>query len=239
MVILSKVMETKNRLGIFIFLGLLSIAVSLPVAVKKYTDASRNVVVKGLCEKQVDADRAIWPIVYKEGGNSVAALSSIVATKNKAVVGWLKDAGFTDAEINVSSPKIEDLASTGYNEHRAYDYVLTSVITVCTDRVKDVVDLQKHQFDLLSKGIAIGSGNTWEYPVTYEYTSLSEIKAGMVEEAILNARASAEKFAKDSGSRLGKIISATQGQFSINDRDAHTPYIKTVRVVSTVNYSLK
>ena len=59
------------------------------------------------------------------------------------------------------------------------------------------------------------------------------------EEATKNARAAAEKFAKDSDSSLGKIRNASQGQFSISDRDANTPYIKSIRVVTTVNYYLK
>lgn len=61
----------------------------------------------------------------------------------------------------------------------------------------------------------------------------------MIEEATKNARASAEKFAQDSGSSLGKIRRANQGQFSITDRDSNTPYIKSVRVVTTVEYFLK
>lgn len=232
-------MEKKNILGICIFAGLLSIAIALPTAVRNFTDSSRNVTVKGLCEREVEADRAIWPIVYKEGGNSVSALAATVAEKNKTIVEWLRAAGLSDEEIDVSAPKIENLAANGYAEHRSYDYVMTSVITVCTNKVRFVVDLQKKQFDLLGKGIAIGSGNSWDYPVSYDYTSLNSIKAEMIEQAILNAREAADKFAKDSGSRIGRIRNATQGQFSILDRDANTPYIKTVRVVSTVNYSLR
>ncbi len=60
----------------------------------------------------------------------------------------------------------------------------------------------------------------------------------MIEEATRNARAVAEKFAADSQSRLGKLKRASQGQFTIEDRDSNTPYIKRVRVVSTVEYYL-
>lgn len=231
-------MEKKLSIGLYIFAGLLAIAIALPCAVKNYTDASRNVTVKGLCEREVEADRAIWPIVYKEGGNSLAALSAAVEAKNAVIIGWLREAGFTDEEITVSAPKVENLVANGYMEHRNYDYVMTAVITVCTGKVKDIIALQQHQFDLIGKGIAI-DGNNWEHPAVYEYTSLNSIKTGMIEEALANAREAADKFAHDSGSRLGKINTAVQGQFSIVDRDANTPYIKTVRVVSTVNWALK
>jgi hypothetical protein len=77
------------------------------------------------------------------------------------------------------------------------------------------------------------------YNVSYEFTGLNDIKPEMIEEATKNAREVAEKFATDSNSKLGKIRNASQGQFSISDRDANTPYIKKVRVVTTVNYYLK
>ena len=94
------------------------------------------------------------------------------------------------------------------------------------------------QGELLQKGIAV-TGGDYRYNVQYEYTGLNKIKPQMIEEATKNAREAAEKFAKDSESELGKIKSASQGQFSITDRDANTPYIKKVRVVTTVNYSLE
>ena len=61
----------------------------------------------------------------------------------------------------------------------------------------------------------------------------------MIAEATAKAREAAEKFAADSHSSLGKIQSASQGQFSISDRDQYTPQIKTVRVVTYINYQLE
>lgn len=86
-------------------------------------------------------------------------------------------------------------------------------------------------------GIAI-TGETYESKTQFLFTKLTEIKPGMIEEATKNAREAAEKFAQDSKSRLGKIKKASQGQFSIEDRDSNTPHIKKVRVVSTVEYYL-
>jgi hypothetical protein len=83
------------------------------------------------------------------------------------------------------------------------------------------------------------TGGDYRYNILYEFTGLNEIKPQMIEEATKNAREAAEKFAVDSGSRLGKIRNASQGQFTITDRDANTPFIKNVRVVTTVNYYLR
>ena len=73
----------------------------------------------------------------------------------------------------------------------------------------------------------------------YEFVAFREMKPKMMQEAIANAEKTAEQFAENSHSRLNKIISADQGQFSIDDRDSNTPWIKKVRVVTTITYSLK
>jgi hypothetical protein len=91
--------------------------------------------------------------------------------------------------------------------------------------------------DLGKQGIAI-SGENYQSKTVFEFTKLNDLKPVMIEEATKNARAVAEKFAQDSKSRLGKIKSASQGQFSIEDRDSGTHHIKKVRVVSTVEYYL-
>ncbi len=96
----------------------------------------------------------------------------------------------------------------------------------------EIIDLQAERYGSNER-------NPYRYNVQYEYTGLNQIKPQMIEEATKNARQAAEKFAKDSDSKLGKIRHANQGQFSISDRDANTPYIKKVRVVTTIDYSLE
>ncbi|WP_298648547.1 SIMPL domain-containing protein [uncultured Proteiniphilum sp.] len=117
-------------------------------------------------------------------------------------------------------------------------YNITSVITVTSGDVEKIRKLISEQTELLKQGVAI-TGGDYRYNTLYEFTGLNDIKPQMIEEATKNARAAAEKFALDSGSKLGKIRNASQGQFTITDRDANTPYIKNVRVVTTVNYYLK
>ena len=95
------------------------------------------------------------------------------------------------------------------------------------------------QSELLKRGIVTGGGSQWENPVEFKYEGLNSIKPQMIEDATRNAREVAQKFAKDSGSRLGKIKTANQGTFSIENRDSNTPYIKRVRVVTSVTYYLK
>jgi hypothetical protein len=120
----------------------------------------------------------------------------------------------------------------------AYRYNATSVVTVTSKDVAKVRKLMTEQAELLKQGIAIAGGD-YRYNVVYEFTGLNQIKPRMIEEATKNARTAADKFARDSDSELGKIRDASQGQFTITDRDANTPFIKNVRVVTTINYYLK
>ena len=129
------------------------------------------------------------------------------------------------------------LANEYGDNNRAFRYIAKNVVTVCTSDVDKVLALMSNQADLLKKGVVV-AGNDWENPVEFKYEGLNEIKPQMIEEATKNAREVAEKFAKDSDSKIGKIKSANQGTFSIEARDSNTPYIKRVRVVTSVTYYL-
>ena len=156
------------------------------------------------------------------------------------MVAFLKAGGIAEEEISVNPPTISDRQADNYgNEIMNYRYKAKSVITVTSNNVDKVRQLISRQADLMKEGIALVTPEYDSNPVTYEFTGLNEVKPEMVEEATRNARLTAEKFAVDSDSKLGKIRSASQGQFSIEDRDATTPYIKHIRVVNTIQYGLK
>ena len=126
-----------------------------------------------------------------------------------------------------------------YNSTPApFRYNVTTVVVVTSAKVEAVNKLMTRRTELLKEGIAIVAGD-YNYQTTYEYTDLNKVKPGMIAEATKNAREAAKKFAEDSDSRLGKIKTASQGQFSIENRDQYTPYIKRIRVVSTIDYFLK
>ena len=225
--------------GLFIMAGLIVLGMMFPRAVEKFRSYDRTVNVKGLCEKEVKADKVIWPVVYKVMANDIQSIYDQTDRSNETIVDFLKAGGIDASEITVSVPQISDKFANEYgNNDRAYRYIATNVITVYTDKVDDVLSLMSKQSDLLKKGIVTG-GNNWENPVEFKYEGLNEIKPAMIEEATMNAREAAEKFAKDSDSRLGKIKTANQGTFTIENRDSNTPYIKKVRVVTSVTYYLK
>ena len=230
---------SKHSLGVAFVLGMMILGGSLILMISNMKSYDRCVTVKGLCEKEVMADKVIWPIIYKQGGNELGTLYNTVQEMNRTIIEFLKEAGVTDDEITVNAPSILDTRTNLYGERNTYHYIITAGITVCSNQVDRIVKLQTEQAKLYEKGIPVGMGENWSHPTTYSFTGLNDIKPAMIEEATINARQAAEKFAKDSHSKLGKIKTVTQGQFSVSDRDSNTPYIKNVRVVTNVVYYLK
>lgn len=226
--------------AVILAVGMLLLGFFIEKGFRTFTERDRSVNVKGLAEMEVAADKVTWPLVYKSLGNDLNALYDDIKNSNRTIIQFLKEKGLAENEISVNAPEIIDLQAERYgsSNQSPYRYNVTTVITVTSAKVDLVRRLVSEQGELLKRDIAIISGD-YRYNVEYEYTSLNKIKPQMVEEATRNARATAEKFAKDSDSKLGKIRHAYQGQFSISNRDANTPYIKKVRVVTTIDYSLE
>ena len=226
--------------SIIIASGIVVMGFALLSGIVTFKDMDRRVTVKGLSEREVKADKVTWPLVYKELGNDPAAMYQLLVYKNRQVVAFLKSAGIKDEDISVNPPVITDRQADNYgNEIMNYRYKAKSVITVTSSDVDKVRSLMRRQSELMKQGIALVSEEYSNTTVSYEFTGLNKIKPEMIEEATKNARATAQKFADDSESSLGGILSAQQGQFSIEDRDSNTPYIKRLRVVNTIEYSLK
>mgnify|MGYP003536976755 FL=1 len=220
-------------------IGLIILGTQIQKGINNFVEKDRIVTVKGLAEMEVPANKVTWPLMYKEVGNDLTALYNRINATNIAIVEFLKKKGITEEEISINAPEIIDMQAERYvGENKTYRYNVTTVITVTSAKVDLVRSLISEQSELLKQGIAI-TGGDYRYQIQYDYTSLNEIKPKMIEEATKNAREAALKFAKDSDSELGKIRRASQGQFSIDNRDANTPYIKRIRVVTTIDYLLE
>lgn len=235
-------MQQNNRsiiVAIIIAIGLFLAGYSIRMGLQNGLSDERYVTVKGLSERIVPADKVVWPLVYKEVGNDIKQLANQVNIKNKIIVDYLLSKGIKQEEISVSAPEIIDLQAERYvNSNVPYRYNLRSIVTVSSQQVELVRTLINEQGELLDNGIAIISGE-YDANIDYQFTGLNNLKPDMIAEATRNARSAAEQFADDSDSKLGKIKTASQGQFSITDRDQYTPYMKNIRVVTSVVYYLK
>ena len=226
-------------LGALLCVGLATMGLLLSEGIIKFRDMERVVSVKGLSERDMPADVAIWPIRFTEVSNDLSELYGSLESKNDKVNNFLRQQGFKVDEISVSVPAIQDRQAQGFSEEQVRNgrYAGTSTLTVYSNDIEMVRKAMSNLAQLGQNGIAI-SGQDYDVKTQFLFTKLNDIKPAMIEEATRNAREVAEKFAHDSGSKLGKIKRASQGQFSIDDRDSNTPYIKKVRIVSTVEYYL-
>ncbi|MDO4160727.1 MAG: SIMPL domain-containing protein [Prevotellaceae bacterium] len=227
----------KSVSALFIMFGLIMLGWFIYAGINTMAYRDRQVVVRGLAEKEVMANKVTWPLVVKTVGNDLQQVYGQVNSYNAIVVKFLKDNGISDKEISFGEPKVFDKDAQTYHADVPYRYNVTEVITVTSTQVEKVNALIKRQVELLKLGVAIS--NDYEYKTVYEYTGLNEVKPAMIAEATRNAREAAAKFAEDSHCNVGSIKSASQGQFSIEDRDAYTPWIKNIRVVTSVTYYLE
>lgn len=198
----------------------------------------RTVEVKGLAEREVPADTAIWPLQLVVAGNDLEPLLVRIEEQVGQVRAFLTLRGFEETEISVAAPNITDRQAQMYGDANArFRYMVSQVVTVFTGKVDAVRDSGRELLELGKAGIVFNQDN-YEFRTQYLFNGLNDIKPSMIEEATRNAREVAQKFAEDSDSTLGKIRTARQGQFSISDRDSNNPHIKNVRVVSTLEYYL-
>lgn len=224
--------------GFLLCAGLIVLGIFIKYGLTHLNDSHRTVTVRGLCEREVKANKVTWPIVSKEVGNYLPSIFMNVENTNTMILKFLKENGIEESEITVNPPAVIDLQADRYTYNQnPYRYNVTNVVVVTSSKVEKINELIKKQAELLKQGIAVVAGD-YQYQTLYEYTDLNAIKPEMIAEATKNAREAADKFAEDSGSKVGRIQTASQGQFSIEDRDQYTPYIKKIRVVSSINYYL-
>jgi len=223
-------------LGVLIAAGLIGLGYFVSDAVLKVKAMERSVSVKGLATKEVKADTAIFPIRFQNSAPTMQSVNEKMRTNIKDIRAFLHTLGFEEKEITIAPPQFTDKLAQNYNGYNPETrFLVDAMITVYSKKVDHVVSLQRQLYTLTEKGIF---ARNEQYETKYIFTGLNAIKPQMIEIATKNARSAADKFAKDSHSRLGKIKHASQGYFSINDRDQSTPYIKKVRVVTNVSYYL-
>ena len=226
-------------IGAGLVIGLAVLGLSLNTAVKTLRGFDRTVTVRGLAEQEHPADVVIWPVAFTQASNDQATIYADLERDAQRVIAFLVERGVPRDEISVDVPSVVDRSAQRWGGELAggFRYVGSQTVTVYSQQVEAVRAVMAGVGELGRQGVTI-SAPEYGSSAQYLFTRLNEIKPAMVEQATVEARKVAEKFAQDSNSRLGKIKTASQGQFSISDRDFNNPHIKNVRVVSTVVYYL-
>lgn len=205
---------------------------------------NNTVTVKGLAEKDVTADLAIWKLKFVVTANDLQVAQQQIAAQAVTIKDFLKTQGFSEEEITPERTETNDLMANPYraNEVNSSRFILTQSILVKTNKVNLVEQTIPQTDKLIAQGIVFDNNDG--YSISYIFTKLNDVKPQMLAEATQNAKKAATEFAKNAGSKVGKIRRANQGVFSILPREqTATSYEaqqinKTVRVVSTVEYWL-
>ena len=227
----------ENRLfaAAIIAVGIICLGWFVKAGIDNFANKDRHVTVKGLAEREVPADKVTWSISTKVTGNDLPMLYESISQQTDKIKKFLTQNGLDEKEVTVNPPSISDLEAREWGDNnKNFRYIVSTTITVATGKVEQVNKAIFRQAELLKQGVAIENSNA-----DYEYASFQQMKPEMMAEAIKNAQKTAEQFAEASHARLGDIQTAGQGQFEIDDRDQNTPYIKKLRVVTTITYSIK
>jgi uncharacterized protein len=206
-------------------------------------EADRSVTVRGLAERDVTADLASWTLAYSAKAGDLGAAQAEAEHDSAAIRGFFKELGFPGDALQPAGVNVSQYTNNGVQE-----FTVRQNMVFRTKDIARAQDAARRQFDLVRRGVALEDGSG----MNYTFTGLNAIKPGMIAQATRDARASAEQFAKDAGTSVGSIKSATQGYFSIAARDGDSgadgeggggsaidsPH-KRVRVVTTIDFYLR
>ena len=223
------------KIGISIVMA----AVILAVGLANIITPERSVSVRGLAEREVDADLAVWNMSFSMGENNLESMQKSILEKTEVIKKYLIKHGLEESDFTVKPAAITDNSLNSYMDQTkiTYKFVAQQTILVRSGKIEAVKSAYADSLELVSAGIAVNQD--YDSKVSYEFTKLNDIKPEMIAEATKNARTAAEQFAHDSNSKVGKIKKATQGLFTIEDAAVGLEDKKSVRVVNTVEYLLK
>ena len=223
------------KIGISIVMA----AVILALGLANIITPERSVSVRGLAEREMDADLAVWNMSFSMGENSLESMQKSILEKTEVIKKYLIKHGLEESDFTVKPAAITDNSLNSYMDQTkiTYKFVAQQTILVRSGKIEAVKSAYADSLELVSAGIAVSQD--YDSKVSYEFTKLNDIKPEMIAEATKNARTAAEQFAHDSNSKVGKIKKATQGLFTIEDAAVGLEDKKSVRVVNTVEYLLK
>ena len=232
-------MKDLKTIILSVSVSVIASAVILSVGLSNIARADKTVSVRGLAEREVDADLAVWPLTFSLGSNDLTELQKDILAKTEIVKSYLAEYELSSEDFTVQSPSITDNSMNPYMDKNQvrYTYIAETIVLVRSSKVEQVKKSQSDSLKLMSDGIAVSKD--YKSKISFEFTKLNDIKPQMIAEATKNARTAAEQFARDSESKVGKIKRASQGLFSIEDAAADLSERKIIRVVTTVEYLLK
>lgn len=206
---------------------------------QKFNRNERTISVRGLAEKEVSSNIAVWKISYNVSSDRLEEVRKNLPEAQKSIQDFLQSSEIQDSEITKGS-RIVDRQAQDYGAEKGNRFVANGYFSVTTNNVAKVAAAEQKIDELVKKGIVVTSNQ-----VDYYFTNLNEIKPEMLDEATKNAKEAALGFAKSMDVEVGKLKSATQGVFSIEnpignensyEQERISSLKKKVRVVTQVEF---
>jgi hypothetical protein len=220
----------KFNIGLIIIGGaILLFSIAFFFSAKNFSKQGSYVEVKGLAERIVKADIAIWSINFDVKSNNIDTLYSDIEKNTVAIKSFLKEKGFEDSEINIAPVNVYQ---DTYRD-ALFRYNSNIQLSVYTKKVDLIRSSSQDTLSLIKQGVTMNQNY-----ITFEFSDINSIKPEMLSEAIKNARITAEQFAQESDSKIVGITRGNQGVFDITEKDPGSPEYKKVRVVSTLRFLL-
>jgi hypothetical protein len=212
--------------------------------------ADRYVTVKGVSEREVRADLAIWPLRLVGADNDLATANMKLAKSVAGVRDFLVRQGIDTSQIQMAEFSATDALAdqNDMNRRPTNRYLVRQTMMVRSNRPDQVLAASQRVSELAAAGVVISSGTEYGPGAggpTFVFSGLNKLKPEMIADATARAREAATQFARDSHSELGGIRQGNQGVFEILARDQapgineSSQIAKIVRVVSTIDYYLR
>ncbi|ETB63573.1 TPA: SIMPL domain-containing protein [Candidatus Nomurabacteria bacterium] len=226
----NNIINSKKFLGIAIIIFAVLLSVAFFFAAMGFSKQGSYVEVKGLSERIVKADTAIWSMTFEVKSNNVEQMYSEIEKNITAIKTFLKSKGFEDSEINIAPANIYQDTYGNAN----FRYNANNQISVYTKKVDLAKITSADTLPLMKSGVVLNQSN-----VSFELSDINSIKPEMLAEAVENAKNTANQFAENSLSSVGKVSRGNQGVFDITEKDPGSPEYKKIRLVSTLRFLLK
>ena len=212
---------------------------------ERFRMSDRSVTVKGLAEKEVQSDFAVWTLSFRRAGSDFGGVQQALSADRDKVTAFLKTRGFTDSEVEARPLQVQDLFAREYAQgNQPLRFNGTGQVLVKSARVAEVEAAARAVDPLIQAGVQLGGEGEGQSGPRFQLRGFNDVKAPLLAEATRNAREQADKFAAEAGAQLGPLKNANQGVIRItgddgNDFDNGSSRLKRLRVVSTFVYELK
>jgi hypothetical protein len=238
-------------LGLCLLVGLSAAGYFVGRGATRFRSDTRVVTVKGLVEREVKSDQAVWTLGLRRVSETLPDAHTRISADRDAAVAFLKKQGFPDAEIERQPTRTVDKLAREYGQPQPSDrfrYVVTTAVVVRTANVDLVRTALGMTEDLLKAGVVLDGEREGAANPRYIVSKFNDLRPQLLADATKNARATAQQFAADSGARVGGIRSANQGSiqiFGLDGGDESAPFsptstpVKRIRVVSTFEFELQ